>query len=170
MTCGSLIVMGVSGSGKSRIGRLLADALGIDFLEGDDFHPAENVRRMAAGIPLTDADRAGWLAALAQRLRDAREHGRAVVLACSALKRSYRDVLRSGDPGVVFVHLTGERRLIEERMHTRPGHFMPASLLASQLRDLQPPDADEHAITSNIGMTPDEIRDHVLAELSTTRS
>ena len=120
MTRRSLVVMGVSGSGKSRVGRLLAAVLGATFLEGDGFHPPENIARMSAGIALTDADRAGWLAAIAARLGEARQRGEAVVVACSALKRRYRDLLRDADPDLVFVYLSGDRELIDRRLHAAP--------------------------------------------------
>ena len=137
-----IVVMGVSGCGKSTVGRLLADNLGLDYLEGDDLHPPENVARMAAGVALTDADRQDWLQALAQRLADARANGRGLVLSCSSLKRSYRDILRMGSPDVHFVHLHGARDLLAARMTARPGHYMPPSLLDSQLATLELPGAD----------------------------
>ena len=165
----SLVVMGVSGSGKSRVGRPLAGRLGATFLEGDDFHPPANIARMSAGIALTDADRAGWLDAIALRLREARERGQAVVVTCSALKRRYRDVLRAADPQLVFVYLHGERALIDQRIHSRHDHFMPASLLDSQSRDLQPPGADERVIGCDIRLTPGAIVEQVLAELADAR-
>jgi carbohydrate kinase, thermoresistant glucokinase family len=121
------IVMGITGSGKSTIGAALARSLGVDFIEGDDYHPLENVRKMSLGIPLTDDDRAGWLHALAYRISEAREEGARIVVSCSALKRSYRDVLRSADRGMQFVFLRGSRSMIEQRLGSRRGHFMPAS-------------------------------------------
>src|SRR5688572_25831191 len=131
-------MMGVCGSGKSLIGATLARELGIEFVEGDDLHPPENVRRMAAGIPLTDDDRHGWLIAIAERLREAKRAGIGLVISCSALKRRYRDLLRSaGDADVRFAYLAGNRALIEERMAKRRGHFMPPSLLDSQLSILE---------------------------------
>jgi carbohydrate kinase (thermoresistant glucokinase family) len=138
--------MGVSGCGKSTVGQRLAQALAIDYLEGDDFHPPSNVERMAQGIALTDADRQGWLATLAARLREAQVQGRGVVLTCSALKRSYRDLMRTAAPGLRLVYLHGDPALIAARMAKRQGHYMPASLLASQLADLEPPGDDEQAI------------------------
>lgn len=141
------VVMGVAGSGKSRVGAALAHALGVAFIEGDDFHPSENVRRMAAGIPLTDDDRAGWLRALAARIREARDAGIGAVVACSALKRVYRDLLReqSGVHDLRFILLRGDESLIAQRLTSRQGHFMPATLLASQLATLEPPSPDESA-------------------------
>jgi gluconokinase len=151
------IVMGVAGSGKSVIGAAFADALGVEFVEGDDYHPAENVRRMAAGIPLTDADRAGWLSALAERLREARNAGAGLVMSCSALKRSYRNVLRSGSPDVQFIFLRGSRALIAERLAQRRGHYMPVSLLDSQLATLEEPAPGERAWVVDISETPSDI-------------
>jgi gluconokinase len=148
--------MGVSGSGKTTVGAALAAALGIEFVEGDDYHPPDNVRSMAAGIPLTDADRAGWLSVLAARLTQARDSGTAIVMSCSALKRAYRDVLRTGgDPQ--FIHLTGPRLLLSERLAARQGHYMPASLLDSQLATLEEPAPDENAWVCDISQTPEEI-------------
>ena len=144
--------MGVSGSGKSTLGAMLADALGVPFLEGDSFHSPENVARMAAGIALTDADRAGWLRTLAEQLH--RHADRGVVLSCSALKRLYRDTLRSGAPDTALIFLSGPVEVLAQRMAGRSGHYMPPSLLASQLATLEPPQADEHAITLDIRRSP----------------
>ena len=152
-----IVVMGVSGCGKSTVGVQLARALGADYIEGDDFHPPRNVALMAAGTPLTDADRAGWLQSLAQRLKAAHSAGRSIVLSCSALKRSYRDVLRRGAPDLVFVHLQGSQALLAERMATRVHRYMPSSLLASQLATLEPPGPDEAAITVNAAEPVDQI-------------
>ena len=151
------VVMGVSGSGKSLIGALLARALGIEFVEGDAYHSPENVARMSAGIPLTDEDRQAWLAAIATRLDDARRAGLGLVVACSALKRSYRDVLRAGRSDVQFVYLEGTRAVLEQRLAGRRGHFMPSSLLDSQFAILEPPSPDEHAWVSDIGEPPEGI-------------
>lgn len=152
-----VVVMGVSGCGKSTVGRFIASALQRPYLEGDAFHPPENVARMAAGTPLTDADRQGWLQTLAGELAAAQRSGSGAVLACSALKRSYRDVLRSGVPDLVFVHLHGSRDLLEARMAQRSGHYMPASLLQSQLATLEPPQADERAVTLDIAGAPEAL-------------
>jgi gluconokinase len=155
---GLYVIMGVSGSGKSLIGALLARALEIEFVEGDGLHPPENVQRMAAGIPLTDDDRHGWLIAIAARLREAKRAGAGLVISCSALKRRYRDLLRSvGDANARFVYLAGSRALVSERLAQRRGHFMPASLLESQLAILEEPSPDEHAWVCDIGGTPDAI-------------
>lgn len=149
--------MGVSGSGKTVIGTAFARALGVSFVEGDEFHPPDNVQRMAAGIPLTDQDRAGWLAALAARLRDANDSGTGLVMSCSALKRKYRDVLRGDAPHVRFVFLKGRRELIAERLANRRGHYMPPSLLDSQLATLEEPSPDEHAWVYDVAASPQEI-------------
>lgn len=153
----NLVVMGVAGCGKSLIAERLAALLGAESLEGDAFHPSENIARMSQGIALTDADREGWLAILADRLTTSREMGRRVVLSCSALKRRYRDRLRQGDPDLVFICLHGERSLIEARMARRTEHFMPVSLLDSQFRDLELPQADERAMLCDIAATPDAL-------------
>ena len=158
MHTGLYVMMGVCGSGKSLIGASLARELGVEFVEGDALHPPENVARMASGIPLTDDDRRGWLLAIAARLREAREAGVGLVVSCSALKRSYRDLLRSaGDPDVRFIHLAGSPALIAERMANRSGHFMPPSLLASQLAILEEPSPDEQAWACDISEAPKAI-------------
>jgi gluconokinase len=144
----TVLVMGVCGCGKSTIGAQLAQRLNVTYLEGDAFHPPANIERMRAGQPLTDDDRAGWLAALAQAL--AKHQAQGVVLSCSALKRRYRDVLRQGAPGLRIVLLHGSEPLLQARLHARQHHYMPASLLASQLATLQMPDPDEHATVLDI--------------------
>ena len=154
---GLYVVMGVSGSGKTVIGVTLARALGVDFVEGDAYHSAENVRRMASGVPLTDDDRAEWLSLLAARLRESKKAGKGLVLACSALKRSYRDVLRADAAGLRFVFLKGERALIAARLAGRRGHFMPPSLLQSQFATLEEPSPDEHAWVCDIRQPPEDI-------------
>ncbi len=146
----SLVVMGVSGCGKSTLGRLLAQNLDRRYVEGDELHPPRNVQRMAAGIALTDEDRHGWLQTIAHLLREARDSARPVVVTCSALKRSYRDLLRTGDADLRFVFLHGDPRLLAQRMAARSGHYMPASLLDSQLATLEPPGADENTIRIDI--------------------
>jgi gluconokinase len=152
---GRFVVMGVSGSGKSLIGGLFARALGVEFIEGDDYHSPENVARMSAGLPLTDEQRQAWLAAIAARLDAAR--GAGIVVSCSALKRAYRDVLRGGAADVRFVYLEGTRALLEERLAGRRGHFMPSSLLDSQLATLEPPSPDEQAWVCDIREAPEVI-------------
>jgi gluconokinase len=164
---GLYVVMGVAGSGKSTIGAALARALGVDFVEGDEYHPAENVERMSRGIPLTDDDRAGWLRALAMRIREAKDAGTGLVLTCSALKRSYRDVLRAEAGELRFVYLRGPRGLIAERLASRRGHFMPASLLDSQLATLQEPSADEGAWVCDISESPHDLVAALVARAST---
>ena len=155
---GLYVMMGVCGSGKTLIGAELARALDLEFVEGDDLHPLDNVQRMAAGIPLTDADRHGWLLEIATRLREAKRTGVGLVVACSALKRSYRDLLRSGGAtDVRFVYLAGNRALLAERMAKRRGHFMPPALLESQLDTLEEPAPDERAWVCDIRETPDTI-------------
>ena len=160
------VVMGVSGCGKSDIGQRLATALGVPFIEGDLWHSPASVTKMAAGIPLTDDDRAAWLATLRDQIAAAQASGAGMVLSCSALKRRYRDVLREGDPDLFFVELDGPRALIEERMHARKGHFMPPSLLDSQFRDLAPLQADERGLRVQITGTPAAIMQTILAEVS----
>ncbi len=147
-----LVLMGVSGCGKSTVAGLLAGRLGWDFCEGDDLHPAENVAKMAAGIPLTDDDRLPWLRRIAAWIDAERRAGRPGVVTCSALKHRYRDVLRG--PGVVFVLLDGSKDLIATRMRARHEHFMPVSLLDSQLADLERPDETEQALIVDIGPPP----------------
>ena len=140
-----VVVMGVSGSGKTTVGAALAHALGLEFVDGDALHPAANVAKMAAGIPLDDADRAPWLDAIGAVLAAG-----PVVVACSALKRVYRDRLRAAAPTLQLIFLDGERDVLASRMAARPGHFMPASLLDSQLATLERPTPDEHALTVDI--------------------
>jgi gluconokinase len=147
----AIVVMGVSGTGKSTVGRALAETLGLPFVEGDDLHPESNVAKMAAGIPLTDADRAPWLDLIAAEL------DRPVVITCSALKRSYRDRLRLAAPDLVLVYLHGAPELLASRMAQRDGHFMPTALLESQLATLEEPAADEYVIGADVMLRPDEI-------------
>lgn len=166
---GLYVVMGVCGAGKSLIGAQFARGLGVEFLEGDALHPPENVKRMAAGIPLTDDDRHDWLLAIAARLRHARRAGVGLVATCSALKRRYRDLLRTaGDPHVRFVYLAGTRELLAERMSIRQGHFMPPSLLESQLATLEEPTPDERAWVCDISNTPNAIVADLLTRAAST--
>ena len=141
-----VVVMGVCGCGKSAVGEQFAQSLALRFVEGDTLHPPGNIERMARGVPLTDADRAGWLDAVAGVLADAD----GVVVACSALRRRYRDRLRAAAPDLRFVHLHGDRALLEQRLRDRRGHYMPAALLQSQLDTLEPPQADEAAVSLDI--------------------
>lgn len=161
------VVMGVSGCGKSTVGQLLASALGVEFLEGDQLHSAGNIARMAAGIALTDADRQDWLEVLAARIRDARVRGCGLVVSCSALKRAYRDTLRQGAADLRFVYLRGDSELLATRMASRPGHYMPASLLDSQLATLEPPGPDENAQTFDTALPVDAIVAAVMATVLT---
>jgi len=151
---GLYVVMGVAGSGKSTIGAAFARALKVPFVEGDAYHPPENVQRMSLGIPLTDADRQPWLLALGARLREARAAGSGLVLSCSALKRSYRDILRAEAGHLQFIFLKGDRPLIAERLAGRRGHFMPASLLESQFAALEEPEPGEHAWIADVTQPP----------------
>ncbi|WP_190015592.1 gluconokinase [Streptomyces lucensis] len=158
-----VVVMGVAGTGKTTIGPLLAARLGVPYAEGDDFHPKASIDKMSAGIPLQDADRWPWLDAIGHWA-----HGRAGlggVVSSSALKRSYRDRLRSVAPEVVFVHLTGERKLIEDRMAQRRGHFMPTALLDSQFATLQPLQPDEAGVSVDVGGSPQEIAERAARAL-----
>jgi gluconokinase len=154
---GLYVVMGVSGSGKSVIGAAFARALDIDFVEGDEYHPTENVERMSRGIALTDEDRAGWLRSLAARIRESRDASTGLVMTCSALKRSYRDILRAESRQLQFVFLKGERALVAERMAGRRGHFMPPALLESQFATLEEPSPNENAWVCDIRQSPQEI-------------
>src|SRR3989442_13109938 len=155
---GLYVMMGVCGSGKGLIGATFARALDMEFVEGDGLPPPGKVKRMAAGMPLTDDDRHGWLIRVAARLREAKRAGIGLVVACSALKRSYRDLLRSvGEANVRFVYLAGSRGLLAERMVERRGHFMPPALLESQLAILEEPSPDESAWVCDIRETPDTI-------------
>jgi gluconokinase len=158
------VVMGVSGCGKSEIGRRLAAHLGVAHIEGDADHPPANIAKMAAGIPLDDADRQGWLLQLQARIRAAAEAGAGLVLSCSALKRRYRDLLRGGDPNLYFVHLDGSRELIAARMQARSNHFMPVTLLDSQFRDLEPLQPDERGIRLDIADPPQALVKQVLKQ------
>ncbi|MGO4595254.1 gluconokinase [Leifsonia sp. 2TAF2] len=152
MSARAVVVMGVAGCGKSTVAELLAERLDWELLEGDALHPAANVERMGAGIPLTDDDRAPWLAAVAAWMDERLQAGRSVVIACSALARRYRDVLRRDE--VVFLHLTGSSGLLAERLASREHHFMKSGMLQSQLDLLEPPGPDEHHLTLDIAETP----------------
>lgn len=157
--------MGVTACGKSTVGAQLAATLGLEFLEGDSLHSAANVARMAAGVALSDADRLGWLQALERRIAAARAAGQGLVLSCSALKRAYRDILRQGAPDLHLVHLHGERELLAQRMAARTGHYMPPSLLESQLATLETPDVQEKAQTFDVRSDPEQIVAAVIAGL-----
>ncbi|MFI7357038.1 gluconokinase [Streptomyces avidinii] len=159
-----IVVMGVAGTGKTTVGRLLAEALGVPYAEGDAFHPAANVAKMSAGTPLDDADRGPWLDAIGEWIRNSGEL-RGGVIAASALKRAYRDRLRAAAPGVVFVHLTGERPLIEKRMADRRGHFMPTTLLDSQFATLEPLQQDEPGVVVDVSGSFEDVTERALAAL-----
>ncbi len=153
----ALVVMGVSGCGKTTVAEDLTERLGWRSAEADDFHPPANIEKMESGHPLDDVDRAPWLAAIRDWLREQAAAGQDVVITCSALKRTYRDELRGAGPHVVFLHLAGDRALLAERMGERSGHFMPTSLLDSQLTTLEPLGADEAGMEVSIDQTPEEI-------------
>jgi gluconokinase len=164
MPIAALVVMGVSGAGKSTIACALAEQLGWEFAEGDDLHPPANVAKMAAGQPLSDADRGPWLARVAGWIDREIEDGRHGVITCSALKRSYRDVLRR--PEVLFVYLSVPRDELERRMAARRGHYMPLSLLESQLETLEPPGPDEAALTVHAGDEPARTLERIRGRLA----
>jgi gluconokinase len=165
MSLAGIVVMGVSGAGKSTVGALLAERLGWPFEDGDAFHPPGNVEKMRAGTPLTDEDRWPWLGAIAARIAAARAAGTGVVVACSALKRAYRDVLRDGQGDVRFLHLTGEPALIMARQAARVGHYMPASLVASQFATLEPPETEADVIDIEVEAEPPAVTQAALAAL-----
>ncbi|NLU84623.1 gluconokinase [Rhodococcus sp. HNM0569] len=158
-----LVVMGVSGAGKSTIAGLVAEATGWDLLEGDDLHPKSNVEKMAAGHPLTDDDRWPWLRAIAGWIAEHTDRGEPGIVTCSALKRSYRDILRGEH--VLFVYLESSHDTLESRLAARKHHYMPASLLGSQLDTLEPPGPDERALTVDADRQPREIADEVLVKV-----
>lgn len=160
-----LVVMGVCGAGKTEIGRRLAKALGWGFRDADDFHPPENLAKMRAGTPLVDADRWPWLDVLAAVLREAVARRSGTVLACSALARRYRDRLGLPHPRIRLVHLDDPGNVIRGRLASRSGHFMPASLLDSQLALLEPPQPDELPIVVDVAAEPDAIVRRILAVL-----
>jgi gluconokinase len=160
-----VVVMGVSGSGKTTVSALLAARLGWRYREGDDLHPPENVDKMRGGTPLTDADRLPWLAAIAREIDGWRARGEQGVLTCSALKRAYRDIIIGDRDGVTLVFLRGSRDLIGRRMAARQEHFMPTALLDSQFATLQEPTPDERPIVLDVGQPPGEIVDAIAGEL-----
>ena len=162
MTGHHIVIMGVSGTGKTTVGMLLADALGLPWRDGDDLHPPHNIAKMVAGEPLTDADRGPWLRAVGRWLGQRPAGG---VIACSALRRPYRDLLRTAVPGVRFVHLHGDRDLLAERMGRRHGHFMPVTLLDSQLSMLEPLAADEEGREFDVADSPTELVAQIMSWL-----
>lgn len=150
-----IAVMGVSGSGKTTVGAALAQRLRVPFSDADDFHPQANIDKMSAGIPLDDADRAPWLASIGSWLATHAATGG--VVSCSALKRDYRDTLRAAAPGTLFVHLSGDQDVVRKRVAGRPGHFMPASLVATQFATLEPLGPDEFGIELDLNQPVDSI-------------
>src|SRR6476659_11200705 len=164
-----IIVFGVSGAGKTTVGKMLAEQLGWRFLEADDFHSAANIEKMRNGHPLTDEDRWPWLDYLRKQIEQLLSAGENTVLACSALKQAYRDRLRVSDE-VRFVFLRGDYALVEKQLRSRRGHFMNAALLQSQFDDLEEPQPDENVRTIELGRTPEEIVERIQAKLNLTRS
>jgi gluconokinase len=162
----ALIVMGVSGSGKSTIADGLAERLHWTFEDGDRFHPASNVAKMSAGHPLTDEDRWPWLQAIADEIDRVCKAGEHAVIACSALKRAYRDVLVHGRRDVRIIYLEGAQKLIADRLALRKGHFMPPGLLVSQFETLEPPDGSENPITVSIDASVEAIVDDIVRQLN----
>jgi carbohydrate kinase (thermoresistant glucokinase family) len=160
-----LVVMGVSGSGKTTVAAMLAGALAVDFLEGDDLHPRANVEKMKSGRALTDDDRWPWLRAIGARIDEWRAEGRAGVVTCSALKRAYRDILIGARPQVRLVYLKGSHELIHQRMMARHGHFMPVGLLDSQFATLEEPGPDERPLVVDVAGEPAAIAAEVIRRL-----
>lgn len=163
------VMMGITGSGKSTVGRLLADRLGVPFVEGDDWHPAENIAKMSAGIPLTDEDRRPWLDRLAAAIADWSARREGVVVSCSALKRDYRRILAGSVDDLVFVHLAGDPDILRRRMQGRRGHFMPTTLFDSQLATLEPPVDEPNVIEVDADDAPAAIVDTILRRLDQRR-
>jgi gluconokinase len=161
----TIIIFGVSGAGKTTVGNLLARELGWHFLEADDFHPAANIEKMRSGHQLTDEDRWPWLERLRQQIERSLAAGQNAVLACSALKRAYRDRLRVSDE-VKFVFLRGDHALVEKQLRSRHGHFMNAALLQSQFDDLEVPQPDENVLTIELGRTPEVIVERIKTKLN----
>ena len=160
-----VVVMGVSGSGKTTISALLAGKLGCQFQEGDDLHPKANVEKMRSGMPLTDADRMPWLHKIAEEIDGWRARGESGVLTCSALKRAYRDVIIGSRSDVILVYLKGSHDLIKQRMAARHEHFMPVALLDSQFATLEEPTPDEHPIVVDVGGRPASVADEIVRQL-----
>lgn len=160
-----IVVMGVSGCGKTTIGALVAHELGLPFTDGDSLHPVENIAKMAAGTPLNDDDRAPWLQVVGQELASS---ANGLVVACSALKRSYRDAIRAQAPDAVFLHLDGTREVLSSRLEGRSGHFMPTTLLDSQLATLEALEADEAAVVIDISVPVPELVSDAVVRLQQT--
>jgi gluconokinase len=159
-------MMGVSGSGKTTVGALLAETLHWTYAEADDFHPAANVAKMRAGIPLDDEDRRPWLEAISAWIDEQAAAAKPAVVTCSGLRRSYRDVLTAGRPYVRLVYLDADREVIAKRLAVRHGHFFPASLLDSQLAELEPPGPGEHPLTVSADDTPQHIVSEIITRLA----
>ena len=157
----TVVIMGVSGSGKSTVGRILAGYTGIPFADADDFHPPKNRQKMASGEPLDDEDRMPWLHSLCDHIRCVNQRGDRLILACSALKTAYRNILRQAGDGIAFVYLEGSRETLLVRLESRPGHFFPAKLLDSQLEILEPPD---EALKLGIDLPPHDIAEIIRTE------
>ena len=166
----AVVVMGVTGCGKSAVGTALAKVLNVRYIEGDKLHPPENVARMARSEPLTDALREGWLQAVGERVHTAIERGEGAVAACSALKRIYRDKLRASEPGITFIYLAISPETARKRVARRRGHFMPASLVDSQFEALEPPSADENALSISAEKPIAEIVEAARAFLASRQS
>lgn len=162
-----LVIMGVCGCGKSTIGSLLGERLGVRFMDGDDFHPPANKAKMAQGMPLDDDDRAPWLAEIGAALATPAEGAGSPIIACSALRRSYRDLLRSHAPGVVFIHLSGDPATLAARLSGRQHEYMPSTLLQSQLATLEPLGTDEAHLVVDIGEDPESLVDRIIGWLKT---
>lgn len=165
MAC-ALVVMGVSGSGKTTIGEALAARLRWSYEDGDKFHPPSNVAKMSAGHALTDEDRWPWLAAIADEIDRTCESGERVVIGCSALRRAYRDILVHGRDDVRIIYLAGTQQIIADRLTRRKGHFMPAALLASQFATLEPPATDERPVTVSIDAPVESVVDDIVRQLN----
>lgn len=165
----SIVVMGVSGSGKSTVAAGLVERLGWEFAEGDEFHPQANIDKMRGGTPLDDDDRWPWLRRLADWIGEHEAAGTSVVVTCSALKRSYRDLLRDGHPSVWFAHVTADHDLLRQRVENRSGHFMPSSLIESQLATLEPLQDDEPGAAVSGAGAPDVVVTQLLTELGAER-
>jgi gluconokinase len=160
-----IVVMGVSGSGKTTVAQGIATAMGWEFAEGDDMHPKANVDKMARGLPLTDEDRWPWLRLMGDWISAKQSRGQSAVVTCSALRRAYRDLLREGRPGVRFCHISAGTGVIQERMERRRGHYMPASLLPSQLATLEPLEEDEPGVVVSNEGSPAEVLDRAMRAL-----
>jgi gluconokinase len=160
-----IALFGVSGSGKSTVGNVLAEQLGWPFIDADDFHPEANIEKMSRGEPLTDEDRRPWLEAIGHWIDERERGGTSAVLTCSALRRTYRDLLREGRPGVVFCHVTADPDVIRSRVEARKGHYMPPSLLPSQLATLEPLEPDEAGFTVSAEGEPEEVLHEALSRL-----